>query len=289
MPEVAFLLGDTRLARHDNHRRLPRAFRAAGWHVTELSQDSVRLTPQGVRLGETDPLRFDLIWPLGLGPADTFFDRMQLLHQLPQQRLVVAVDALMYWHAKYAWWRHMPETHAACEAEYLKHRLAGGGDWVIKPAAGSYGRDVARITDDPAGRAAIDRLTDQGRRYCLLQRYVSEIEQGEKRTVVAGGQIIGSYLRTASPGVPGEFRSNLSLGAAVCLTELSSGERRLVTGLANDLAARGVGFAAVDTAYPYLMEINLAGPGGLATLQALSGRDPAPAVAAAVCAWRGFQ
>ncbi len=289
MPEVVFLLGDTRLARHDNHRRLPRAFRAAGWRVSESSQDSVRLTPHGVRLGETDPLRFDLIWLLGLGPAETFFDRMQLLHQLPQQRLVVSVDALMYWHAKYAWWRHMPETHGACEAEYLKHRLAGGGDWVIKPAAGSYGRDVQRISNDPAGHAAIDRLTDQGRRYCLLQRYVAEIEQGEKRTVVAGGRIIGSYLRTPAVAAPGEFRSNLSLGGAACLTELTSGERELVTGLAADLAGRGVGFAAVDTAYPYLMEVNLAGPGGLATLHALSGRDPAPAVVAAVSAWRGFQ
>lgn len=289
MPEIAFLLGDTRLARHDNHRRLPRAFRAAGWSVTELSQDAVRLTPDGVCLGEADPLGFDLIWLLGLGPAETFFDRMQLLHQLPQQRLVVSVDALMYWHAKYAWWRHMPETHAGCEAAYLKRQLVRGGDWVIKPAAGSYGRDVARISDNAAGHAAIDRLTDQGRRYCLLQRYAAEIEQGEKRTVVAGGRIIGSYLRTPPAAVPGEFRSNLSLGAAACLTELTHGERELVSGLAADLADRGVGFAAVDTAFPYLMEVNLAGPGGLATLHELSGRDPAPAVVAAVSAWRGLQ
>lgn len=288
MPDIAFLLSDASLARHDNHLRLPRAFRNAGWSVTELSQDAVGLTPAGVMLGDAAAEGFDLIWLLGMGRADTFFDRMQLLHMVSPRRFVVCVDALMYWHAKYAWWRHMPETYASCDAGYLKGLLAQGGDWVLKPAAGSFGRDVARITADDAGYAAIDRLTgEESPRYCLLQRYLPEIEQGEKRTLVAGGRIIGSYLRQPAAGATGEFRSNLSLGATATATELNAAEHALVLTLANDLAARGVGFAAVDTAYPYLMEVNLANPGGLATLHQLSGTDPAPAAVSAIAQWRG--
>lgn len=286
MPEIAFLLSDVRLARHDNHRRLPRAFRGAGWSVSELPQDAVTLTPAGVMLGDTSAEGFDLIWLLGMGRADTFFDRMQLLHMVSPQRFVVCVDALMYWHAKYAWWRHMPETHASCDAGYLKGLLARGGVWVLKPAAGSFGRDVTRLTADDAGYAAIDRLTgDESPRFCLLQRYVPEIEQGEKRTLVAGGQIIGSYLRRTAAGATDEFRSNLSLGGSAAPTRLDPAEHALVQTLAGDLAARGVGFAAVDTAYPYLMEVNLASPGGLATLHQLSGIDPAPAVVSAIAEW----
>jgi hypothetical protein len=286
MRDIAFLLGDITLARHDNHERLPRAFRAAGWGVAILSQESVCLGPAGVRLGHEDPRRFGLIWPVGLGRADTFFDRMQLLRLLPQHTFVTEVDALVYRHAKYAWWPHMPETHASNDAGYLKSKLAAGGDWVAKPAAGSYGRDVVRIGNDAAGAEVIDRLTGHGDgQYCLLQRFVPEIESGEKRTLVAGGRIIGSYLRLPHR----DLRANLAAGGLPHPTTLTQRERGLVEILAGELAASGVGFAAVDTVFPYLMEVNLANPGGLATLEALYGEDPTASAVQAICAWRGIQ
>lgn len=287
MPDIAFLVGDTALARHDNHERLPAAFRAAGWNTALLPQESVRLEPPGVQFGAENPERFRLVWLLGMGRAHNFLDRMQLLRLLPQRPFVVPVDALVYQHAKYAWRRRMPETYASNDASYLKSRLAAGGDWVAKPPAGSYGRDVLRIGNDAAGAAVIDRLTgglDGG--YCLLQRFVPEIESGEKRTLVAGGRLIGTYLRR--PGQDADLRANLAAGATPHATDLSAGERELVTSVAEELTAAGIGFAAVDTVFPYLMEVNLANPGGLATLQALYGTDPAGSVVEALCRWRGL-
>lgn len=284
MPRIAFLLGDIALARHDNHQRLPRAFAARGWEVDTLSQETVELGPTGVRLGAEDPARFDLIWLVGMGRADTFLDRMQLLRLLPQARFVTAVDALVYRHAKHAWWRYMPETHASSDPAHLKSKLAQGGEWVLKPAAGSYGRDVQRLRGDEEGAAVIDRLTGRGG-YWLLQRFVAAVEEGEKRTLVAGGTIVGSYLRRPES----DLRANLVAGGQAHPTTLTVPERRLVETLAQTLAADGVGFAAVDTVHPYLMEVNLANPGGLATMHALYGEDPAAAVADAVCRWRGIQ
>ncbi|MFU8816827.1 MAG: ATP-grasp domain-containing protein [Pseudomonadales bacterium] len=281
MPEIAFLLGDTRIARNDNHLRLPAAFEAAGWAVTAVPQEAVRLAPNGVRFGATDPARFDLIWLLGLGRAETFFDRMQLLRQLPQNRFVTRIDALVYLHAKYGWWRYMPETYASNDAGYLKSLLDQGGEWIAKPSAGSYGRDVERLRADPAGAAAIDRLTGNGAElYCLLQRFVPEIAAGEKRTLVAGGRIIGSYLRMPEAG----FRSNLAQGASAQPASLEPGERRLVESVARELVSEGIGYAAVDTVFPFLMEVNLANPGGLGTLAELGGGDVAGDVVAAVVA-----
>jgi glutathione synthase len=286
MPEIAFLLGDVALARHDNHRRLPAAFRGAGWKVTVLSQEAVHLGPDGVRLGSEDPARFDLIWLLGMGRAHTFFDRMQLLRLLRQERFVTGVDALVYRHAKYAWWRHMPETYASNDASYLVARLAGGGEWIAKPAAGSYGRDVVRISAGADGAAAIDRLTGHGGgQYCLMQRFVPEIERGEKRTLVAGGRIVGSYLRVPGP----DLLANLAAGGHPHPTSLTEAEQTLVEALADELTANGVGFAAVDTVFPHLMEVNLVNPGGLATLESLYGVDYAAVVVEALRGWRGVQ
>lgn len=288
MPAIAFLLGDTALARHDHHERLPAAFRAAGWAVTCLPAEGLCLTPEGVRLAGADPARFTLIWLLGMGRRETFLDRMQLLRLLPRRPLVVDPDALVYGHAKYAWWRRLPQTYASADPAFLKACLAQGGDWVLKPPAGSFGRDVQRIRDDPAGRAAIDRLcgaAGPAPAYSLLQRYVREVERGEKRTLVAGGRIIGTYLRRPDPGRPDAFRANLAAGGEAEQAALDPQERELVAALNAELVRRGIGFAAVDTAYPHLMEVNLANPGGLATLHQLYGRDPAPAVVDALTEW----
>jgi glutathione synthase len=283
LPHIAFLLGAPELARNDNHRRLPQAFAAAGWQVTGVPQGAVRLTPGGVRLGDHDPARFDLVWLLGLGRPETFFDRAQLLRLLPQHRFVTRIDALVYLHAKYAWWPYMPETHAGNDPQRLKALLRQGGVWVAKPAAGSYGRDVHRISSGADGEAVIDALVGHAAepgRYCLLQRYVAEIEAGEKRTLMAGGRLLDTYLR-----LPGEdFRTNLAAGARAQLTTLTAPEHRLVTKIAELLTGHGVGFAAIDICFPYLMEVNIANPGGLETLARLTGEDPTPAAVAAVIA-----
>jgi glutathione synthase len=285
MNSIAFLLGDTRIARNDNHERLPEGFAAAGWAVSLLPQESIRLDPGGVLLGTERADRFDLIWPLGLGRVATFFDRMQLLRQVPQDRFVTRVDALVYLHAKYRWWRFMPETYASNDAGYLMSVLRRGGQWVLKPSAGSYGRDVQLVTADQSGEAAVERLTAGGT-YCFLQRFVPAVRHGEKRTLVAGGRVIGSYLRLAD----GSFRSNLALGAHAQPTALDDGERALVETIAAELVQEGVGYAAVDTVYPYLIEVNLANPGGLSTLTELYGRDDfAQKTVAAVAAAHGLQ
>jgi glutathione synthase len=277
MQRILFLVADAGRAHNDNHERLPAAFRAAGWSVDVQAHESVRFASGEVLAGNDNVRGYDRVWVLGLGRADTFFDRMQLLRRLPQSRFVTRIDALMYLHAKYAWSEHMPETHADNDAVRLAAIVARGGDWIAKPTAGSFGRDVLRVGADAPGRAALEHLTSDGR-YCLLQRFVPEIAQGEKRTLVAGSTIIGTYLRL--PGT--DFRTNLSLYGRPAASALTDRERELVNRMIHELVAAGVGFAAIDSAGDYLMEVNLANPGGLATLASVYGRDFAPAVVSAL-------
>jgi hypothetical protein len=279
MQRILFLIADAGRAHNDNHERLPAAFQAAGWTVDVQPHQSVRFASGEILAGEQRVGDYDRVWVLGLGRADTFFDRMQLLRRVPQPRFVTRIDALVYLHAKYAWSERMPETHADNDAGRLAAIVARGGDWIAKPTAGSFGRDVLRIRADATGRAALERLTAGGR-YCLLQRFVPEIAAGEKRTVVAGRTIIGTYLRL--PGA--DFRTNLGLDGRPVASELTARERDRVTGIIDELAAAGVGFAAIDTAGDYLMEVNLANPGGLATLAGIYGHDFAPVVVRALTA-----
>ncbi len=253
---------------------------------------------------------FDLIWPLGFGRQVSFFDRMQILQPLPAARFVVSVDALTYLHGKHRWQALMPETHASGDPETLLQTLAGGGQWVLKPTAGSYGRDVVLIEDTPSGRETLKRVaaSDPGS-YLILQRYVPEIRRGEKRTLVAGGELIGSYLRRPDlrrpdlrgPDSPRQrpqrdagnghgrlLKANLAAEASAEPTTLSAGEKALAQRLAAELATLGAGFAAVDTVGGYLMEVNVANPGGLGTLAGLGDAGASTRAVKALLRWKGL-
>ena len=279
MKRIAFLAspGD---GANDNRERLPAAFEAAGWDAALLSHESMGLTTDGVAArdagGRVVPLAaFDLVWMLGFGARETFLDRMQLLKTLNEARFVNTADALVYLHGKFDLAEFGPETHASADVDALMDVVARGGRWVAKPTAGSFGRDVFLLgADDVHCRAVFEHLTGRGAgRYCLLQRYVEQAERNEKRVVVAGGKIIGAYAKTGG---------NLATGAVARRTELDGGETALVRGVTAHLLARGASFAGIDLAAPYVLEANVANPGGLGTLERLTGVDPAPAVVEAL-------
>ena len=262
---------------NDNLERLARAFAGTGWEVARLTYETLALTPGGVSAceaggGAAALERFDLVWLLGFGRRETFLDRMHLLRRLPQERFVNTVDALVLMHGKLGLPEFQPETYASSDPAALMRRIASGGRWVVKPMAGSFGRDVVRVEGNgPDTERVLRRLTAEGE-YCVLQRYVSDAATREKRVIVAGDRIIGAYAKTG----------NVAAGAVPRPAELSQRETELVTRVVARLNAQGARFAGVDLAWPYVFEANIANPGGLATLEALTGVDPAPRVVEAL-------
>ena len=282
MRRIAFLVAAHPSAGHDNAERMAGAFTALGWQPKRLAYESLAMTTDGVTGveagGTAVPLAgFDLVWPVGLGARETFLDRMQLLRAVDQTRFVNAVDALVYLHGKLALMEFQPETHVGADVDALLAIITGGGCWVAKPIAGSFGRDVAQLgADGPRNRAVLERLTDGGRP-CIVQRHVPHAHSSEKRVLIAGRQIIGAYAKTGG---------NLASGGVARPAALSANERSLMERIVARLHEQGARFAGVDLAYPHIFEANVANPGGLATLAALSGIDPAPAAARALVAWR---
>jgi glutathione synthase len=297
MPSICFVtarrdVASPAAARNDNHERLPRAFAAAGWRVHLADPHDIRLAGSAVVLAGQPLDRpaipmsdFDLVWILGFGPRDSFLDRVQLLQSVAAGRFVNSPAALLELHAKYhlplsELASHHPQTYASCDPQWLLGIIESGGEWVLKPPATSFGRSVFRVTRaDPNVRVILEQLTGfDGGRYCLLQRFVPEIERGEKRILVANGTIVGAYLRL--PG--GDHRVNLAGDGQSEVTTLSDEERGLALRAAAALGERGVRFAAIDIAGSWLIEFNLVNPGGLLTIERLTGQDLAPTVVEAL-------
>jgi glutathione synthase len=282
MPVLLLLVGDPAKARNDNHTRFAKALREAGWSVQVENHDSLEVRRNGLMSGGRDLRTFDLIWPLGFGRLATFFDRMQLLTQIEDVPFVTSPTVLLTLHGKHRWLDVMPETHTSTDPAYLHEVISSGGDWVIKPTAGSYGRDVRLYRE---GEASLEELARYSRSledgYIMVQRFVPEIASGEKRTLVAGGRIIGTYLRIPTGGIS----SNLATGATPASGCLTTAELELVNPIARELADLGAGWAAIDTVDSWLMEVNVANPGGLETIAALGGSDLTAQAVQAILDW----
>jgi len=238
--------------------------------VETFAHETVSLRNGRVYAKEQPLAEFDLTWMLGLGERDDFMDRCQILANLPANKMLNSAEAMLGLHSKH---NHLPHAPLTCSANTVQALLSYTElhpqvtRWVVKPAAGSYGRGVVQVNSRKSLEQAVKRAT-ANRSFCIVQAFVDEIAGGETRCLVVNGEIIGSYLRIPDR----DFLANLSQGARARLTQLDTQQINQVQDVANALIDKGVRFAAIDMAFPYLIEVNIANPGGLATLSGLEGQ-----------------
>jgi glutathione synthase len=105
----------------------------------------------------------------------------------------------------------------------------------------------------------------------VLQKFIPEISEGDKRIVLVDGEVAGAINRV--PG-EGEIRSNLAVGGKAERTELTSGEQEICAALGPELKKRGLLFAGIDViGGKWLTEINVTSPTGIVAIDAFNGTD----------------
>jgi RimK family alpha-L-glutamate ligase len=116
--------------------------------------------------------------------------------------------------------------------------------YVVKPRFGSWGQEVHVSHDEDELRARLARLQDQRwfRRHGALVQSLVEPVGRDLRVVVAAGRVIGAIERRA---IPGEWRTNVSLGAVRQVIDPPLMARALAL---RAVAALGLDFAGVDIA-----------------------------------------
>ncbi|MBA2322088.1 MAG: hypothetical protein H0V89_13160 [Deltaproteobacteria bacterium] len=132
---------------------------------------------------------------------------------------------------------------------------------VVKPGRGSGGRGVSRVPpgNEEALDAAFAEASAAGDGYVVIQRFLPEGDQGEKRLVWADGEILGGYLRHRADG---EFRHNLKRGGHAKATEITARDRAVAASVSPALMRAGIRIAGLDVIGGWLIEINALNPGG---------------------------
>ena len=174
-----------------------------------------------------------------------------------------------------AWFPHCtPPTMVTRSHEQVLRFLDTHEKIVLKPLDGMGGRSIFVVPKgDQNTNVIVETLTDYGRRFIMVQRYVPEIAQGDKRILLIDGVPI-DYALARIPA-PGEHRGNLVMGAKGEGRPLTERDRAICAEVGPVLAERGVLFAGLDVIGDYLTEINVTSPTGIRELDRQFGLDVA--------------
>ena len=132
-------------------------------------------------------------------------------------------------------------------------------DIVIKPLDGMGGMGVFRVGADGLNLASIvETLGENGARTLMVQRFLPEIAQGDKRVLLIGGEVVPFALARIPQGT--EIRGNLAAGGKGVAMPLTDAEKQVAERLAPILNQRGLFLVGLDLIGGYLTEINVTSP-----------------------------
>jgi glutathione synthase len=166
----------------------------------------------------------------------------------------------------------MPPTAITRSLGIARKFLAEHGEMVMKPLHGFAGGSVFRIGPDGRNLASLMELFNSTyREPHVIQKFLPEIAQGDKRIVLVDGEVAGAINRV--PG-EGEIRSNLAVGGTAAKTGLTEREQDICAVLGPELEKRGLIFVGIDViGGQWLTEINVTSPTGIVAIDAFNGTD----------------
>ncbi len=158
---------------------------------------------------------------------------------------------------------------ADVRAFHAEHR-----DIILKPLDGMGGMGIFRVQADGLNLGSItETLNRHGATTIMVQRFLPEIVQGDKRILLIGGEPVPFALARIPQG--SEVRGNLAAGGKGVAQPLTARDREIAEGLGPVLAARGLLLVGLDVIGDCLTEINVTSPTGFQEITKQAGYDVA--------------
>ena len=136
---------------------------------------------------------------------------------------------------------------------------ASHGDIILKPLDGMGGMGIFKVGADGLNLGAIiETLNQGGAQTVMVQKYLPQIKEGDKRVLLIGGQPVPYALARIPQG--SEVRGNLAAGGKGVAMPITEREREIAEALGPILIARGLLLVGLDVIGGHLTEINVTSP-----------------------------
>ena len=220
--------------------------------------------------------KFNCIWMRKDPPVNEAYLYATHLLEVAERKGVKVINkpsSLRAWNEKLGALRYshlMAPTIVASKVNDLINFAKKNEDVVVKPLGGKGGQGVIRITkNSPAIKAMIELITSQEQLPVMMQKFIPEVEKGDKRIIIVNGEPFGAINRIPQDG---DFRSNLAMGGKAEKSELNFNENKICNELSDQLKSEGLFFVGIDVINGMLSEINVTSPTGLREIESLSNK-----------------
>ena len=143
--------------------------------------------------------------------------------------------------------------------DLLREFINTQGDTVIKPLDGMGGSSIFRLKKGDSNIGVIlETITNHFETKVMIQRYIKEIKDGDKRILLVDGNHFGAAISRVP--AKGELRGNLAVGATAIASSLTEKDIWICEQVAPMLREKELTLVGLDVIGDYLTEINVTSP-----------------------------
>ena len=161
----------------------------------------------------------------------------------------------------------MPPTIVSQNVESIKNFLIRYEDIVTKPLYGNGGEGIYRHTiQDNKLKDIFQNLTIL-EEPLMVQKYIPEINEGDRRIILLDGEYVGSVARMP---MKNSIKANFHAGGTAKKTGLVRRDKEICSALRKILRDTQLFFVGIDIIGDYLTEINVTSPTGMKQINVLN-------------------
>jgi len=146
----------------------------------------------------------------------------------------------------------MPPTLITADKEQIKKFAAKHGDVILKPLYDFGGTGIKKIT-------ASDDFELEGTTPIVVQKFIPEVAQGDKRILFINYKYHSAFKRTPPQG---SIIANIVQGGELSATDLTAKEKLICQKLEPMLKENDIPICGIDVINDYVTEINITSPTG---------------------------
>jgi glutathione synthase len=163
----------------------------------------------------------------------------------------------------------IPETIVSADKQVIRQFVAAKEATILKPLGNKAGEGILFLqSGDRNFNSIVELSTLQGQVPVMVQNYLPQAKEGDKRIILLNGEPIGALNSLSSSS---DFRNNMATGGTVAQTTITPREQEICSHLAAKLRQDGLIFVGIDVIGGYLTEVNVTSPTGIREIDRLDG------------------
>lgn len=160
--------------------------------------------------------------------------------------------------------KFMPPTLVTKDLEQIQNFMETEEEIITKPLYGNGGDGIHKFNKHNFDQDIIKKYLDLP---IMVQRYIKEIKDGDRRLILIDGEYCGSVARIAEEG---NIKANFHAGGLPIKTDLVYRDKLIVETLGPELRKNDLFFVGIDIIGDYLTEINVTSPTGIKQINMLN-------------------